>query len=126
MRTVITARHFEVSDALKDRIHKAAEKLERFDERIIDCDVVMEVQRHRHTVEILLNAHSHALQGKGEADDMYLAIDTAFEKLERQLKRLGSRLNDHRADKEEFVGSLIEEDENAEEGEESEGNKSEE
>jgi len=118
MRTVITARHFEVSDSLKDRIHKAVAKLERFDDRIVDCHVVMDVQRHRNSVEVLLNAHGHTLQGKGESDNMYSAIDAAFEKLERQLKRLDSKLNDHRTDKEGFVASLIEETEESEEGEE--------
>ena len=114
MRTVITARHFEVSDPLKDRIHKAVAKLERFDDRIIDCHIVMDVQRHRNSVEVLLNAHSHTLRGKEESDDMYSAIDAAFEKLERQLKRLDSKLNDHWANKEEFVASLIEETEESE------------
>ena len=109
MRTVITARHFEVSDPLKDRIHKAVAKLERFDDRIVDCHVVMDVQRHRKSVEVLLNVHSHTLRGKGESDDMYSAINAAFGKLERQLKRLDSKLNDHWANKEEFVTSLIEE-----------------
>ncbi len=120
MRTVITARHFEVSDSLKDRIHKAVAKLERFDDRIVDCHVVMDVQRHRNSVEVLLNAHGHTLQGKGESDNMYSAIDAAFEKLERQLKRLDSKLNDHRTDKEGFVASLIEETEESEEDGESE------
>jgi len=120
MRTVITARHFEVSDSLEDRIHKAVAKLERFDDRIVDCHVVMDVQRHRNLVEVLLNARGHTLQGKGESDNMYAAIDTAFEKLERQLKRLDSKLNDHRANKEGFVASLIEETGESEEGEENE------
>jgi ribosomal subunit interface protein len=120
MRTAITARHFEVSDSLKDRIHKAVAKLERFDDRIVDCHVVMDVQRHRNSVEVLLNAHGHTLQGKGESDNMYSAIDAAFEKLERQLKRLDSKLNDHRTDKEGFVASLIEETEESEEDGESE------
>jgi len=40
---------------------------------------------------------------------MYSAINAAFGKLERQLKRLDSMLNDHWANKEEFVTSLIEE-----------------
>ncbi|MCK5382093.1 MAG: ribosome-associated translation inhibitor RaiA [Candidatus Latescibacteria bacterium] len=120
MTTVITARHFEVSDSLKDRIHKAAAKLERFDDRIVDCHVVMDVQRHRNLVEVLLNAHGHTLRGKGESDNMYSAIDTAFEKSERQLKRLDSKLNDHRANKEGFVASLIEETEESEELEEKE------
>lgn len=120
MRTVITARHFEVSGPLKDRIYKAVGKLERFDDRIVDCHVVMDVQRHRNSVEVLLNAHGHTLRGKGESDNMYPAIDVAFEKLERQLKRLDSKLNDHRADKEGFVASLIEETGESEEGEEGE------
>ena len=51
----------------------------------------------------------------GESDEMYSAIDAAFAKLERQLKRLDSKLNDHWANKEEFVASLVEESEESEE-----------
>lgn len=96
MRMEITARHFELSDPLKQLVDKWAQKLERFDERIVDCQVVMSVEKHRKVVEVLVNAHGHVLRGIHESHDMYLSVDGAFEKVEAQLKRLGDRLKDHR------------------------------
>jgi len=96
MRVEITARHFELSDPLRQLVDKWVQKLERFDDRILDCQVVMDVEKHRKVAEVLVNTHGHVLRGKHESHDMYLSLDGAFEKIEAQLKRLGERLKNHR------------------------------
>lgn len=108
MQLIITGRRLDVSDALREYIRKVASKLERFDDQIVDCHVVLDIEKYRKIAEISLNVHHHALQSKHVADSVYVAIDEAFDKLEKQLKRLGERLKEHYADKEKLVSSLVE------------------
>ena len=45
----ISFRNMDPSPAVEERIHKKAEKLERFNDRIIGCAVVVEApHRHHH------------------------------------------------------------------------------
>ncbi|HIE03934.1 MAG TPA: ribosome-associated translation inhibitor RaiA [Candidatus Latescibacteria bacterium] len=94
MRLELTARHFQLSEPLRKLVDKWARKLERFDDRIIECQVVMDVEKYRRTVEVLLNVNGHILKAAHESHDMYLSLDGAFEKVEAQLKRLEGRLKD--------------------------------
>jgi len=89
MRLELTARHFQLSEPLRRLADKWARKLERFDDRIIECQVV---EKHRKTAEVLLNVNGHILKAAHESHDMYLSLDGAFEKVEAQLKRLEGRL----------------------------------
>ena len=111
MQLIITGRRLDVSDALREHIKKATFKLERFDDQIVDCHVVLDIEKHRKIAEITLNVHHHVLQSKHVADSVYVAIDEAFEKSKTQLKRLSGRIKEHHADKEKLISSLVEESE---------------
>lgn len=108
MQLIITGRRQDVSDALREHIKKVASKLEHFDDQIVDCHVVLDIEKHRKIADISLNVHHHALQSRHAADSVYVAIDEAFEKLEKQLKRLGGRLKEHYANRGKGASSLEE------------------
>lgn len=94
MRLEITARHFQLSEPLRRLADRWARKLERFDDRIIECQVVMDVEKSRRMAEVLLNVNGHILKSSHESHDMYLSLDGAFEKVEAQLKRLEGRIKE--------------------------------
>ncbi len=97
MQTSVTFKNLEASDSLKSYV---GEKLDRFD-KLLDnpatADVVLLVEKHRHIVEVNINADRLNINGKEEPGDMYSAIDMVLDKLVKQLKRGKQRIRERRA-----------------------------
>ncbi|MEA1973238.1 MAG: ribosome-associated translation inhibitor RaiA [Candidatus Cloacimonadota bacterium] len=95
MQLTITARHFDLTNAIKDHIEESCEKLTKYFNQIINLHVTLGLQKDLNTVEISLHASHYNLQSSAEEHDMYLAIDKAIDKSERQLKKLKDKITDH-------------------------------
>ncbi|MFI0435451.1 MAG: ribosome hibernation-promoting factor, HPF/YfiA family [Parachlamydiaceae bacterium] len=93
----ITGRHVEVTEAMKDYALEKISKIERFMNRIIDVNVIMDIQRVDHRVEIILKLGNTKITSKASTTDMYVSIDQAVDKLETQILRYKSKLQDHHA-----------------------------
>lgn len=88
MQTTITARHVEISDALRERAMTIVERLENLARRPVDMTVVFEADGLDHVAELRLHlAHGEVLVARGEAPDHRTALDRAEEKLRRQVER---------------------------------------
>ncbi|KPJ53973.1 hypothetical protein AMJ39_02410 [candidate division TA06 bacterium DG_24] len=96
MKINITARHFDLTSALKEYIEETLTKLERFSNHLIEAHVILEKEGYRHIAEMVLHVNRSTLMAKEESDDMYMAADRAAEKLEKQIKRYEERLKDER------------------------------
>lgn len=94
---IVTGRHVHVTSAMKDHVIERLSRLERLGNRIIDINVIMDIQKLDHRVEILMKYGHTVIRSHAVANDMYIAIDSAVEKLEKQLKRYKSKLQDHHA-----------------------------
>jgi putative sigma-54 modulation protein len=93
----ITGRHIEITDSMKDYAIDKISKIERFMNRIIDVNVIMDIQKLEHRVEIILKAGNIKITSKASSTDMYISIDQAVDKLEAQILRYKSKLQDHHA-----------------------------
>lgn len=93
----ITGRHVEITDSMKDYAIDKISKIERFMNRIIDVTVIMDIQRMDHRVDIILKAGNTKITSKAISTDMYVSIDQAVNKLEAQVLRYKSKLQDHHA-----------------------------
>jgi putative sigma-54 modulation protein len=82
---------------MKDYAIDKISKIERFMNRIIDVNVIMDIQRMDHRVEIILKAGNTKITSKASSTDMYVSIDQAVDKLEKQILRYKSKLQDHHA-----------------------------
>lgn len=88
MQTKITARHCEISDALRARVLAVAGKLEALAPRPVEIAIVFDTDGTGQVVEIrLLNARREPFVARGEAPDHRTALDRAEDKLRRQLER---------------------------------------
>jgi putative sigma-54 modulation protein len=58
----------------------------------VSFHVIIDVEKERHTAEILLKSRLLDLTGKGETDDMYTSVVRAIDKLERQAIKNKTRL----------------------------------
>ncbi|WP_068467165.1 ribosome hibernation-promoting factor, HPF/YfiA family [Candidatus Protochlamydia phocaeensis] len=93
----ITGRHVEITDPMKDYAIEKISKIERFMNRIIDVTVIMDIQRFDHRVEIILKAGNIKITSQASSQDMYASIDKAVDKLEAQIRRYKSKIQDHHA-----------------------------
>lgn len=91
MQITVTGRHFEITDALRQRIENKIHKLDRYLDGITDVHVVLSVEKHRHIAEIILQANGNSIRSVEETHDMYLAVDTVIDKVERQIRRQRKR-----------------------------------
>ncbi len=95
----VTGRHVEVTEAMRDRIHGRLERL--FDEypRIESVHVVLTLEKHRKHAEIILQgAGVGRVEAAEESDDMYVSIDRAAQRIEKQVRRWLDRVKDHKAE----------------------------
>jgi putative sigma-54 modulation protein len=95
MQITITARHFELSKAIRDYVESACEKMNKYFDHIINLHVTLTLENSRNLCEITLHASKFTLQSDSEEMDMYLAIDNTIEKMESQIKKLKERVTDH-------------------------------
>lgn len=95
MRVTMSGRHMELSDALRTHVENRLRKLKRHFDRVIDVDVVMAVEKHRHIAEITLNANSLRIHGRESTEDMYNSVDAVVEKLDKQILRYKTRIKNY-------------------------------
>ena len=88
MQTTITARHCEISDALRERALTVLERLGNIASRPMEATVVFDAEGTQQTAELRLHvARGEMLVAKGEADDHRTALDRAEDKLRRQVEK---------------------------------------
>jgi ribosomal subunit interface protein len=92
MQPTITARHCEISDALRDRAVNVVERLENLATRPMESTVVFDTDGIEQTVEIRLHlARGETLVARGEGPDHRTALDRAEDRLRRQVERASDR-----------------------------------
>ncbi|CCB86637.1 MULTISPECIES: ribosome hibernation-promoting factor, HPF/YfiA family [Parachlamydia] len=95
----VTGRHVLVTEAMKNYAIEKVSKIDRLSHRIIDVIITMDIQKLEHRVDIVLKVDHIKIKSHAVCDDMYVSIDKAVDKLERQLLKYKSRIRDHQAKK---------------------------
>lgn len=95
MQITITARHFELTKAIRDYVETSCLKLKKYFDHIITVHATLALENSRNICELSLHAARFSLQSASEEMDMYLSIDTAVDKMEGQIKKLKDRITDH-------------------------------
>jgi putative sigma-54 modulation protein len=88
MNVQFTARHFKAHEGLKHYALSQVSTLKKFYDGIVTGNVVLRYEKARDSVkiaEINLSVHGANLVAIEKSSDFYKSIDTAVEKLERQL-----------------------------------------
>jgi len=107
---IVTGRHIDVTDALRDHaVEKLMHACRRLD-KITSAHITFSVEKYRHITELVVQAHGTTLRGKEETDDMYSSIDQAMGKVESQAKRLKEKIKDKKR-QDEKASAVFEEEE---------------
>ena len=95
MQTTITARHFELTNAIRDHIEVACEKIAKYFDHIINVHFILSLENNRNKAEMILNVPKNNFISESSEKDMYLTIDNAIDKMENQIKKLKGKWTDH-------------------------------
>lgn len=98
MNLTIHGNHIEVSPSLREHITGKLARIERHFDQVIDATVQLTVEKVRQRAEITLRVRGNNIHVEAVEDDLYAAIDTLVDKLDRQVIRHKDRVKDHHGD----------------------------
>jgi putative sigma-54 modulation protein len=98
MNLTIHGNHIDVSPALRNHIQGKLAKIERHFDQVIDASVQLSIEKVRQRAEITLRVRGNNIHVEAVEDDLYAAIDTLVDKLDRQVIRHKDRMKDHDGD----------------------------
>lgn len=87
MDIVLTARHIDLTDAIKNQIHEKLQRVSRLVSDPAKADVVVAVEKYRQKIEITLHTHGKMIHAESVTSDLYGSLDLVVDKLERQIHR---------------------------------------
>lgn len=87
MQTVITARHLDIDESLKDYINNRLSRLERYSLKISKVHVILSIERYRYIAEVVLLAKLKPIIVKEESKDLFSSVELALDKIEGRLKK---------------------------------------
>lgn len=96
MQLNISGHHVDVTPSLKEYVISKLDRLERHHDKITNTDVTLTVDKLVQKAEARIHVSGADLFADSSADDMYAAIDTLADKLNRQLIRHKEKSRAHR------------------------------
>lgn len=85
MNLTITGHHLEITPAIHDYVVSKMERIKRHAENVIDIGVILSVEKLKHNVEANVHLSGKDIFVQAEDTDMYAAIDSLADKLDRQI-----------------------------------------
>lgn len=96
MQITITARHFNLTNAIRDHVENSASKLTKYFDHILNVHFILSIENNRNKVEMVLHIPKNNLKSEAIDTDMYIAIDDAVDKMEQQIKKIKDKWSDHK------------------------------
>lgn len=89
----VTGRHVSVTEAIIDYARRKIEGLHLDYPRIIEAQVILDVQKYRHFAEVILHCTNHiTIDATSETSDMYASIDGATDKIAQQMRKYKTKI----------------------------------
>ena len=87
MNIEITSRHFTASEQLKELVSEKVKKIEKFNNEIISCNVILTKENNSENVEIIVHAKGHDFISSQNEDIFELSLTNAVYKISNQIKK---------------------------------------
>jgi len=94
MDIITTARHIELTPAIREHAEKRLRKLERYVNGIQEVHLVISKEKYRSVTEVTLRANGADIISRDQSDDLLTSIDRVVDRVERQIKKLRARIKD--------------------------------
>ncbi len=100
MNLTISGHHLDLTPAIREYVQNKLQRIKRHFDHVIDITVILSVDKlsekeKRQRAEITLHVRGKDLHAESVSQDMYAAIDTLIDKLDRQVMKYKDKLQDH-------------------------------
>jgi putative sigma-54 modulation protein len=85
MNLNLTGHHIEITPALRDYVLSKLDRITRHFDHVIDVNVVFSVDKLQQKVEANVHLRGRDIHAESVEPDMYAAIDSLADKLDRQV-----------------------------------------
>ena len=110
MAVEVTARHMSLRGTLQEYAKSKADGLCEQFPRVEHVHVILDVQKRVQFAEVVVQAKNHIrAEASEQSDNMQASLDAAFDKIEKQLRRLRDRVQDHKQAMKPFKEDRIQE-----------------
>jgi len=101
MNLTISGHHLELTPAIREHVQNKLERIRRHFDHVIDVAVILSVDKlpekeKRQKAEINLRVRGKDIHCESIAQDMYAAIDLLIDKLDRQVMKYKTQIQNHR------------------------------
>lgn len=100
MNLMISGHHLELTPSIRDFVENKLERITRHFDHVIEVAVVLGVEKpsekdKRQRAEVNLRLRGNMIHVESFAEDLYAAIDSMIDKLDRQVLKYKDKLQDH-------------------------------
>ena len=95
MQINLTGHHVEITDSLRNYVDTKFSKLERHFDHISNVHVILNVEKLSQKAEATMHLSGAEVFASSENSDMYAAIDSMVDKLDRQVLKHKEKLKRH-------------------------------
>ena len=85
MNLNVTGRHVEVTPAIRDYVTDKLSRITRHFDHVIDVNVILTIEKLAQKAEVNVHVSGKDIFVKSEDPNMYAAIDSLVDKLDRQI-----------------------------------------
>ncbi|MBD3609567.1 MAG: ribosome-associated translation inhibitor RaiA [Gammaproteobacteria bacterium] len=95
MQLNITGHHIEVTDSMRSYVTEKIQKIDNHFDYVGNVHVILSVEKTRQKAEATVNIAGGELFANSEDENLYAAIDSMVDKLDRQIKKHKEKVKDH-------------------------------
>ncbi len=100
MNLTISGHHLDLTPAIREYVQAKLERIRRHFDHVIDIAVILTVDKlpqkeKRQKAEINLRVRGKDLHAESLAQDLYAAIDALIDKLDRQVIKYKTKIQNH-------------------------------
>ena len=97
MQISLTGHHVDITEPLRNYVDNKFERLERHFDNVTNVHVILSVEKLRQKAEATLYINGANVFADSTHEDMYAAIDTLIDKLDRQVIKHKEKKTNHRS-----------------------------
>ncbi len=95
MQLEVTGHHLDITSSLNSYIKEKLVRLKRHFDQVLDIHVILKVKKADHTAEGVLHVSGSRVFAEATSHDMYAAIDSLIDKLDRQIIKHKEKSKSH-------------------------------
>ena len=95
MQIDLSGHHVEITDSLRAYENEKVGRLEKHFEKVTDAHVILSVEKQYQKAEATIHVKGNKIFAHAENEDMYAAIDSLADKLDRQIIKHKEKTKKH-------------------------------